>query len=104
MALEIEGATVGYDVSGIKSLKDDIRANVVEKATTDLRTHVKDLEDAVDEIWAGNSAKTFKDNMQKDVQAVIAAMEAGLAALESEINQVAKRMQEIDDNLIKKKA
>ena len=101
MALTIEGADVGYDKSGTDKLIADIKANVIEKAASEMKSNLNTLETSVDEIWVGHSADQFKQNMNTDVQNISDALNKTYEVLVSEINQIVSAMSQVDQELIK---
>lgn len=100
MALEIKDATVGYDEQGVRSLLNDIKANVIEEAENKLESSESKLIEALDDIWAGRSADTFKSNMHEDILTVRQALEGAYRALETEIYNARSAMGNVDDNLV----
>lgn len=103
MALTIEGATVGYDVAGVQKLLVDIKTQVIEEASKKMKSSLSTLNAAVDEVWAGHSADTFKKNMKTDVNSICNALDKTYDALYSEVNQIIKAMGQVDQNLVKKR-
>ena len=56
MALTIQGADIGFDANEVQAALNDIHTQVIEQAQNDLRRQLSDLDNAVDEIWVGQSA------------------------------------------------
>ncbi len=100
MALNIEGATVGYDVNGIEKYIADINTNVVEKACRELNANLTNLRVTVDKIWVGKSAETFKTNMEHDVDSICAALRESVESLVSDLRDAGSYLGEVDENLI----
>lgn len=99
----VANADLGYSKSGIESLLQDIKANVIEKASTELGDKKKNLDTAIDTIWNGQSADTFKSNMQNDIGIIQQALVDLYAALESEVNQVGQEVGRIDEKLVEER-
>ena len=99
----VADADLGYSKSGIEGLLADIKANVIEKASGELGDKKKDLDTAIDTIWNGQSADTFKTNMQNDVTIIQQALVDLYAALESEVNQVGQEVGRIDEKLVEER-
>jgi uncharacterized protein YukE len=99
----VSGADLGYSKTGIESLLQDIKANVIEKASGELGDKKKSLDNAIDIIWNGQSADTFKTNMQNDVGIIQKALTDLYAALESEVNQVGQEVGRIDEKLVEER-
>lgn len=100
MALNIEGASLGYDANGVQSYINDINTNLVEEACTQLQTGLAGLRTATDQVWVGQSAETFKTNMEHDVDAICAAMRESREVLIAELKELANRMGQLDENLV----
>lgn len=100
MTLEIKDATVGYNEQGVRSLLDDIRANVIEEAESKLESSETKLIEALDDIWVGKSADAFKSNMHEDILTVRQALESAYKALEIEIYNARSAMGNVDANLV----
>lgn len=103
MVLDISTTDVGFDESGAKQFIQDIEVECVDKAKTHLKDNLATLNSAVDEVWQGKSADNFKSNMDKDVKAIIDALDKSYAAIVGEINQTLKAMENIDQNLVTKR-
>ena len=102
-ALTIENATVGYDSDKVATLMSDIRANVIDSASQAMTDSLEALNTAVDQAWAGHSAKVFKENMQKDVDTVKKALDDTYTVLHNEIIQIVKAMHQVDQELIQRR-
>lgn len=100
MALTIENATVGYNQDGIKSLMEDIKANVIEEAKNSLKNSENTLDEALDEIWQGKSEETFKSNMHEDVLVVCDALDTAYNTLAAEIYRAGHAMGRVDEELV----
>ena len=100
MALDISGATVGYDATGIKSLLLNIHADVIEDASNEMVARRGDLDQALDQVWQGESEEKFKENMDEDVKKIREALERIYRALESEVNQIGRNMGKVDQELV----
>ena len=101
MALNIEGATLGYDASGVNAYISDINTNLVDEACSQLRKGLEELRVATDEVWVGRSAETFKANMEHDVEEICNAIIQAKNSLITELNALGNRMGELDENLVK---
>ena len=100
MALDISGATVGYDATGIKALLSNIHASVIQEASDEMVARRGDLDQALDQVWQGESEEKFKENMDDDVKRVRNALEKIYRALEGEVNQIGQRMGKVDEELV----
>lgn len=100
MALDIEGATVGYDSAGVKQLMTDIQAHVIEEAAGKLTANLTTLDTAIDDCWAGRAAEVFKTNMEKDVNAIKDALNQAYGSLSAEVSQIVSQMGQVDQELV----
>lgn len=100
MALNIEGATVGFDQEGISTLMTDIQASVIQEAKDKLDAERENLNSALDEIWQGHSEEIFKQNMFNDIETLKRQYDIVYNALAAEISQLHKAMGDIDENLV----
>ena len=100
MALNIEGATVGYDSEGVNDLLNQIKADVIEDAKTKLKESESTLTEALDAIWQGKSEETFKSNMHADVLVVCDALDKAYATLHAEVYKTVYAMGHVDENLV----
>ncbi len=101
MALSIQGADIGYDTQGVNQLFTMIRTNVIDEASTAMKSNLSELETSIKEIWAGHSADQFIKNMKTDVDTISKALSAAEKQLTSEISQILKAMGQVDEDLIK---
>ncbi len=97
------GATVGYDEAAVKALVKEVKVNVIDAAVKEMNSGLKTLNDKIDEIWVGQSANIFKQNMSKDVKAITTAMTKAKAVFETEMDAIEKAMANIDNAAVKKR-
>ena len=100
MALNIEGATVGYDHAGIDALMGEIKADVIEEAKNKLKESESTLDESLDTIWQGKSEETFKSNMHEDVLVVCDALDKAYDTLAAEIYRAGHAMGRVDEELV----
>lgn len=98
--LNIEKATLGYDANNIQKLLNNINTHVINEAQSALRKNVSDLRKATDEVWVGQSAIIFKDNMDFDVNVVCQALDATFKVLQSQLFTIVSKMDEDDKELL----
>lgn len=101
MALTIEGASQGYDRGGVEVLMQRIHSEVINEAKNSMQNNLSNLNTAIDDIWQGQSATNFKNNMALDVQSIKDALDATYEVLNTEIHQVANAMAQVDQELVK---
>ena len=100
MALTIQGATIGFDANEVQTALNNIHTQVIEEAKGQLRQQLTQLYTSVDEVWVGQSAEIFKDNMQVDVDGVCQGLDAAYEVLKSEFSQITSDMINADANNI----
>lgn len=103
MTLTIDGATTGYDSTGIASLLEIIHADVIKAASDKLTADKANLDTALDAIWQGKSELQFKSNLEADVKKICKGLEDAYKDLESEVTQTGQQMGKVDENLVEKK-
>ena len=103
MALTIENATIGYDANNLQSTLNHIHNNCVVHAKNSLKTSMDTLRSSVDECWVGQSAETFKNNMQTDVDNICTQLDEAYEALKVIFQGVQNKYAELDEGLIKAK-
>lgn len=100
MALNIEKATLGYDANNVTAAINSLNTDVIVESETKLRNSLSTLFTAVDAVWVGQSAKQFKENMDYDVEIICQSLEETHKVLETELNQIVNKMDEVDQNLV----
>ena len=100
MALNIEGATIGFDANNLQSTLNHIQNNCVNNAKNALKRNMDTLRSAVDDCWVGQSAETFKSNMQHDVDAICKQLDDAYAALKGVFQDVQNQYAALDEGLI----
>lgn len=100
----ISGATVGYDKSNVKTMMKQIKANMITKAADELKKGRTELNNAVDAIWAGESATVFKNNLKSDTEQISKALNESYSVLESTVNSIVNEMSKVDKAVVKKRS
>ena len=59
-----------------------------------------ELRTEVDNVWVGASAEQFKKNMETDVERISEALRASYDVLQTELNTIVSKMDELDRNLV----
>ena len=104
MALTIQGADIGYDANEVQTALNNVHAQVIEEAKSQLRQQLAQLDTSVDEIWVGQSAETFKKNMQTDVDSICEALDKIYDFVKASFTQITSGMASIDENLIQERS
>lgn len=104
MALNIEGATIGYDVNNVQQALNNLNVNCIEKTIEQMKSSYHDLETAVDDAWHGASANTFKQNIWTDIDTISKTLKSTYDILESELYQIMNVMAEADSELVQERS
>ena len=102
MALNIEGASIGYDANNVQQALTNLNIQCIERTITTMNSEMVKLRDVVDSAWVGASAEQFKKNMQSNVEYIENQIEAAKTQLEDEFHNIINKMQDMDDNLVGK--
>ena len=102
MGFGIESATVGYDVSGMQSLINDINVDVIPTTTSTIRQQVNNCRQAIDEVWAGQSAEAFKTKLSDDTETLCKALNDLADSIESQLNQIGANVEAYDQDVADK--
>ncbi len=100
MALNIEKATLGYDANNVTAAINSLNTDVIVASENKLKSSLSTLFSAVDSVWVGQSAEQFKKNMDYDVSTICQSLEETHKILETELNQIVNKMDEVDQNLV----
>ena len=101
MALNIEGATLGFDANNVQAAINSLNTEVIENTKVTMNQKLSELRTAVDTIWVGASAEQFKKNMEFDVNKICSQLDETKKILEEELYNIVNKMGELDQNLIK---
>ena len=101
MALDISGATFGVDANGIQSFINELNTKCIEETISAMDSGLNEIRTAVDTAWVGKSAETFKDNLESHKKTISDALKKSGDILKSELTDIAAKMGEIDNDLVK---
>lgn len=104
MALNIEGATVGFDATNVEKALSNLHTGVIQDAIVKMNDSMIQLRDYVDSAWVGASAEQFKTNMEVDKEKVTKALQDTYEILKSEMYQIVNEMAAADKELVKGRA
>lgn len=104
MALNLEGATIGFDVDQISVALDKLNEVVIEETANKMRKEEEDVEKVLRTAWVGQSANIFMDNMSTDRKNVVKALQAARTVLNNELYNIASRMVELDQGLVQRRS
>lgn len=100
MALNIEGAQYGFDANKLQSTLNHVHNNCVVHTKNTLRRSMDTLRTALDSCWAGQSAETFKGNMQSDIDNICKDLDLAYEALKGVFQEVQNKYAELDEGLV----
>lgn len=99
MALNIDGATFGYDIAGTQAFLNELKASYLDQASSDARNN-DEIFTCVDESWQGQAAEDFKTAINEDCNALSRTLEQLYEQLESQINNISSSIADIDAGLM----
>lgn len=100
MALTIQGATIGVDANGIQALINNLQTHVIDDTISKMNASQGALREKVDAAWVGQSAETFKNNMETDKNTLSTALKDSFEVLKSELFNIANTIGEEDQSLV----
>ena len=103
MALNIEGASIGYDETNMVATLNNVHNNCVLTAERALRNNLAGLRDEVHLCWVGKSADNFMHNMEHDVEEICKGLDAAYEGLCAEFKKVLAGLAEVDQGLIERR-
>ncbi len=103
MALNIEGATIGFDSNNVEKALSNLNTSVIQEAIKTMNSSMSKLRDSVDEAWVGASAEQFKANMESDKDRITTALQETYDVLKSEMYQIVNEMADADAALVERR-
>lgn len=103
MALTIENATIGFDATNVEGALRNLNTRVINDTIKAMNSSMGTLREAVDAAWVGQSAETFKNNMEADKDSVTKGLEETFEALKTEMYEIVNKMGEADAELVKER-
>lgn len=100
MALEISGASIGYNQKGLGDCLLAIHTEVIGSAITAMNDSYETFCQQVDSCWVGNSADTFKKNFEKNQERIEDGLKAAEEALETQFDLIMYELAHADSELI----
>lgn len=104
MALNIEGATIGFDSNNVETALNNLNTKVIQDTIVKMNSSMSTLRDYVDSAWVGASAEQFKNNMEADKEKIAQSLRDTYDVLKSEMYQIVNEMATADEELIKGRA
>lgn len=104
MGFNINSATIGYDVNELQQAMNRLDIEVITEATNQMTSAMELLRAQVDAVWAGQSAESFKKNMEHDKNVIIAAMhQIRDGEIKGFMDQIVRNFDEIDQSLVEER-
>ena len=103
MALNIEGASIGFNENQMITTLNNVHHNCVELTKGALRMSLGTLRDSVNECWVGQSADNFMSNQESDVEKICAGLDAAYEGLVNQFKEVGAGLNEIDQTLVERR-
>lgn len=104
MALNIENATIGFDVNNVETALNNLNTRVIQDTINKMNSSMQTLRDYVDSAWVGQSAEQFKTNMEVDKEKISQSLKDTYEVLKSEMYQIVNEMAAADEALIQERA
>ncbi len=103
MALNIEGATIGYDENSMATTLNHVHNDCIIHTKNGLKNNLANLRTSVHAVWVGKSADTFLTNMEHDVDKICSGLDQAYANLEAAFNKALAGLAEVDQELVKER-
>ncbi len=97
--LNIEQASVGYDVQGIQEFLNNLNLNVIDALTQKINDSMSTLREATDEVWVGQAADAFKAKLERDSRTMIETLNGIEDDVRGQFAQIAKNVDNYDQAL-----
>lgn len=104
MALNIEGASIGFDVNNVETALNNLNTRVIQDTINKMNSSMSTLREYVDNAWVGQSAEIFKENMETDKDTISKSLNDAFDCLKSEMYQIVNEMGEADAALMNRRA
>lgn len=102
MALDISGASIGYDASGIGTALDNIHTKVIEETINQMKNSKDTFTDWLHTAWVGHSADNFENNFFVQEARIAIALQKAEAALRTQFGQIVTELAHADAELVEK--
>ena len=99
MALDIGGATYGYDSAGLSTLKNNIRMNCIDASRDQLANGLEGLEAAISAAWVGESADKYTRKLREDVEETRRKLKQVGDQIDALLDAALKGMENVDKSI-----
>ena len=100
MALNIEGASIGFDANNVETALNNLNTHVIQDSITKMNGSLQTLRESVDNAWVGASAEQFKKNMESDVKKITQALQDTYEILKTQMYSIVNEMASVDQELV----
>ena len=97
--VSIESATIGYDTVGLQAFTEKLNLIVFNGAAKKVMEGINPLNLAVDSVWAGQAANSFKAKFERDANTLCDTLNNLEEELRSQFATVAKNVDEYDSSM-----
>lgn len=104
MALNIENATIGFDVNNVETALNNLNTRCIQDTIAKMNSSMQQLREYVDSAWVGSSADQFKANMESDKSKIAQSLQDTYDVLKSEMYQIVNEMAAADEALVQGRA
>ena len=100
MALNIEGASIGFDINNIEAAINNLNVRCIGETIELMTSGFSEIQSTVDSVWVGASAEQFKNNIKYDIDNVAKALEETKELLKAEMYHIVNEMTAVDEVLV----
>lgn len=102
MALDISGASIGYNSENLAKALENIHTEVIQKTIDKMQRSRDTFTDWLHTAWVGHSADNFENNFAIQQVRIAVVLQKAEAMLRTQFGQILKELSHADAELIKK--
>lgn len=95
---EVTQATFGMSESGAETYINNLKAEVIDKAASEIETKVEDFCNKVDTYWHGNAKDDFEKKIKEDAEELSKKIKKLTDELEIAFNKTRDSLQKFDES------
>lgn len=99
MALDISGATLGYDRNGLTKLIEDIQVNCIEETITAINDGMEFLLGEIENVWVGHSANGYRRKLEEDRDKVTSALQKVGEQIQTDLAAAIAQIDSVDQSI-----
>lgn len=100
MALNISGADIGYDQNEVQTAINNLNTVCIADTIELMTSGMADLRTAVDAVWIGQSAESFKNNMETDKTNIINGLNDSETVISAQFADIISTWDDVDQNIV----